>query len=120
SGRDLLIGGLGADVLHGGDGDDILIGGTTSYDDNLTALGAIMAEWGRTDLSYQNRINHLTGSVAGGLNGTFVLTRATGPHHAAVDQLFGDAGQDWFLYQATGAFKDFLGDKKQNEIATPI
>src|SRR5262245_5958783 len=52
SGRDLLIGGLGADILHGGGGDNILIGGTTNYNGNLSALNAVMAEWGRTDADY--------------------------------------------------------------------
>src|SRR5262249_43655603 len=97
SGRDLLIGGLGSDRLHGGGGDDILIGGTTSFDDNLSALSAIMAEWGRTDLAYQNRINHLNGTVPGGLNGAIDLNSATVLDDAAIDQLWGDSGQDWFL-----------------------
>jgi hypothetical protein len=119
-GRSLLVGGLGSDTLHGGGADDILIGGTTDYDNNLTALTALMAEWGRTDLAYQDRINHLTGSVAGGLNGAYFLSATTVHDDAAVDQLYGGAGQDWFLYRATGGQADVLHDKQSNEVATPI
>jgi Ca2+-binding RTX toxin-like protein len=70
-GRDLLIAGTGAATLHAGVGDDILIGGSTNYDiggnsgktddKRLTALEAIMAEWGSTD-SYATRLNALAGS----------------------------------------------------------
>src|SRR5207249_2576928 len=60
NGRDLLIGGSGADTLRGGGGDDILIGGYTDYDANLTALCAIMNEWGRTAADYNTRVKNLT------------------------------------------------------------
>src|SRR5207249_2162946 len=76
TGRDILIGGGGADQLRGGDGDDILIGEKTAYDCNIPALTALLSEWGRTDLSYNVRIAHLSGQ-AGGVNGPFVLTGNT-------------------------------------------
>ena len=85
----------------------------------MTALNAILAEWARTDLAYANRISHLNGSVGGGLNGANVLTAATVHDDAAIDQLFGENGQDWFLYRATG-IADVLNDKKSNETATAI
>jgi hypothetical protein len=110
SGRDLLIGGLGADILHGGDGDDILIGGTSDSDGNLTALNALMAEWGRTDLGYLDRLNHLTGSVSGGQNGSYFLNAATVHDDAAVDQLFGEKGQDWFFARTSGSLQDVLNE----------
>ncbi|MGH7192337.1 MAG: calcium-binding protein, partial [Candidatus Saccharimonadales bacterium] len=88
SGRDLLIGGGGADTLHAGSGGDILIGGITDYDANLAALDAIMAEWGRTDISYQQRIADLDGAAAGGLNATTVQD------DGASDQFVGGRGQD--------------------------
>jgi uncharacterized delta-60 repeat protein len=119
SGRDILIGGQGADVLHGGGDDDIVIAGTTDFDSNLTALVAIRSEWSRTDLSYQDRINHLTGSVAGGRNGSYDLNPTTVHDDAAVDQLFGDSGSDWFFACVSGPFKDYLGDAK-HETITPI
>ena len=45
---------------------------------------------------------------------------ATVHDDAAIDQLFGEAGQDWFFYHASGSQADVLGDKAANEIATLI
>jgi VCBS repeat-containing protein len=120
SGRDLLIGGLGGDTLRGNGGDDLVIGDTTSFDSNLAALNAIMTEWGRTDADYQTRVNHLNGSLAGGLNGAIFLNATTVHDDAAVDQLFGGAGSDWFFYTASGGNKDKLNDLAAGEIATPL
>jgi Ca2+-binding RTX toxin-like protein len=120
SGPNLLIGGLGSDTLNGGNSDDILIGGTTDFDANLAALNAIMAEWARTDLGYQSRIDHLTGAVSGGLNGPYLLSSATVHDDAAVDHLDGGSGQDWFFARATGATADVISHKKSNEIVTAI
>jgi Ca2+-binding RTX toxin-like protein len=95
SGRNLLIGGAGADRLTGGPGEDVLVGGTTSYDANMAALASLMAEWARTDLTYQQRIGDLTGQVAGGLNGARLLNESTVKDDAVVDRLFGLDGLDW-------------------------
>jgi Ca2+-binding RTX toxin-like protein len=119
SGRDLLIGGLGADQLHGNGGDDIVIGNSTAYDSNLAALNAALAEWVRTDADYTTRVNHLNGSLPGGLNGGTVLNGTTVFDDAAIDQLYGDAGMDWFFYTANGSNKDRLNDLLTGEIATP-
>jgi Ca2+-binding RTX toxin-like protein len=119
-GRDLLLGGLGADVLRGSGDDDLLIGGTTDFDTNLAALTALLREWRRRDLSYQARIDHLTGATGGGLNGGYLLTALTVHDDAAVDQMSGEGGQDWFLYDALGSAPDRLNDKKKNERATQI
>ncbi len=120
AGRGLLIGGLGADILRAGGGDDILIGGTTVHDQNLAALAALRAEWSRTDTNYQARIGHMTGSTSGGLNGAYLLNAITVLDDAAVDQLFGESGADWFFYKPTGSQTDVLGDRKNNETATQI
>jgi Ca2+-binding RTX toxin-like protein len=117
SGRDLLIGGAGGDTLHGNGGDDILIGNSTDHDSNLDALNAVMAEWGRTDADYTTRVNHLMGS-AGGLNGGYFLNGTTVDDDAAVDQLYGEAGLDWFFYTASGSYKDRLNDLVSGEVAT--
>jgi uncharacterized delta-60 repeat protein len=119
-GSDLLIGGTGADTLYAGSGGDILIGGSTIYDDNPTALTAILADWGRTDIVYQDRINYLLGTTAGGPNGSYYLNSTTVQDDSAVDQLYGGAGLDWYLYQATGSYSDILYHRKRNEIATAI
>jgi len=123
SGRDLLIGGLGADTLRGGGGDDILIGGYTVYDANLTALCAIMKEWSRTDANYNTRVNHLSGSLGGGLNGSYFLTAKTVKtvyDDAAIDSLFGEAGLDWFFARKSGTYKDKVNDLSTGEVVTAI
>lgn len=97
SGRNLLIGGGGSDTLYGGGGDDILIGGGTAYDANLAALNAIMAEWGRTDLSYQQREADLSGAASGGLNGFYVLNGSTVYDDGVVDVLAGGRGHNWYF-----------------------
>jgi Ca2+-binding RTX toxin-like protein len=118
AGDDQVVGGQGADTLHGGGGDDVLVGGTTDFDDNLAALDALMAEWGRTDADYAARVNHLNGSAGGGLNGGYFLNSNTVHDDAALDQLYGEAGSDWFFYTASGSIKDKLNDLVTGEVAT--
>jgi Ca2+-binding RTX toxin-like protein len=104
SGDDLLIGGKGNDILIGGDGEDrliagpgqdILIGGRTAFDRNPIALGKILAEWSRKDLSFDQRVDHLING--GGLNGTFKLTPSTVFDDLKKDFLIGSAGKDWLF-----------------------
>ena len=106
-GRDVLIGGADADDLFGGPDDDILIGGTTSHDQNVTALLAVLAEWSRTDLDYDQRILNLRSG--GGLNGLIVLT-ASAPNPTvfddqAKDSLRGGLGRDWFFAKISGQYQ---------------
>jgi CSLREA domain-containing protein len=122
-GRDLLVGGTGADVLHGDGGDDILIGGTTDYDSNLTALNALMAEWGRTDADYNTRVKHLNGTLSGGLNGGTLLKAGTGGtvhDDAAIDTLFGEGGSDWFFALLSGTNQDKVKDRAAGELVTAL
>jgi hypothetical protein len=92
-GRNLLIGGGGHDHLVAGSDEDILIGGRTAYDHNRTALEAIMAEWGRTDLSYEARVHDLLHGSGGGpaLNASTVFDNVAG------DVLEGGTGRDLFF-----------------------
>jgi len=120
SGRDLLIGGLGADTLRGGGGDDILIGAYTDYDTNVTALLAVMQEWGRTDADYATRVKHLSGTLSGGRNGSYYLKTATVHDDNAVDSLYGEAGTDWFFARKTGLSKDKVNDLSTGEVVTAI
>src|SRR5207247_5976243 len=103
-----LIGGAGGDTLHGNGGDDLVIGNFTDFDANLTALDALMAEWGRTDADITTRVNHLNGSAGGALNGGYFLNNRTVHDDAALDQLYGEAGNDWFFYPASGRHEDML------------
>jgi Ca2+-binding RTX toxin-like protein len=96
AGRSLLIGGAGRDRITAGSSQDILIGDSTDHDNNVAALDALMAEWKRTDLGYQDRINHLKGVTAGGANGTVYLTSSTVDSDRKTDELFGAGDLDWF------------------------
>jgi Ca2+-binding RTX toxin-like protein len=96
-GRNLLIGGSGTDILLGGAGQDILIGGTTNYDQNITALRAIMNEWTRTDVDFATRVAQLNGSQSGGTNGPYLLNATTVHDDGAANTLFGGQDLDWFF-----------------------
>src|SRR5262249_53994948 len=99
TGRNLIIGGGGGDTLDArpSGGDNLLIGGTTDYDQNLTALNALMAEFVRTDEGFDQRVNNIRrgqGLLAGsGIH----LDRDTVHADLAPDALWGGAGQNWFF-----------------------
>jgi hypothetical protein len=105
----------------------MLVGGTTAYDlsstgmtydQKVAALEAIMAEWGRTDAAYLIRVQHLDGSLSGGLNGSFLLNSATVKDNGQADTLFGAArpALDWFFAGPT----DVLKKTRPGEIITSI
>jgi hypothetical protein len=119
-GRDLLIGGQGADILRGGGGGAILIDGYTDYDGNVQALLTIMKEWGRTDADYNTRVKHLNGTLGGGLNGTYRLTKTTVHDDGVIDDLYSGAGQDWFLVGGTGKRKDRVFGQTIGEVVTNV
>ncbi|MFO0881652.1 MAG: calcium-binding protein [Gemmataceae bacterium] len=96
-GNDILIGGADADTLTGGANDDILIGGSTTYDANISALNAIMAEWGRSDVAYATKVARINGTATGGLNGSFRFNDAAITDDVEDTSLLGGDGVDWFL-----------------------
>jgi Ca2+-binding RTX toxin-like protein len=104
-GRNLMIGGAGKDELRGGCRGDILIGGTTDYDANEVALRALLAEWTSAD-SYKARVDHIFGTLGGGLNGSYHLNADTVHDDGARDELSGGDGRDWFLVGANDKVKD--------------
>src|SRR5262249_56319466 len=108
-GREVLLGGEGADRLTGGDGDDLLVAGPTAFDADATGLANLLAEW-RSASSYDDRVKHLTGALAGGLNGTTVLTAASVSNDGVKDALVGGTGRDWYVVSspdvATGVALD--------------
>jgi hypothetical protein len=116
--RDILIGGLEADTIDGNGGDDILIGGTTAWDGVDRALCALMDEWSRADADYSARIGHLRDGRDGGRNGSFLLDSGTVFDDAAVDELIGAAGADWYFARTTGVTPDRLSDRKPAELLT--
>jgi hypothetical protein len=81
---------VSAATLIGGDADDILIAGTTSWDTNpnwKTAFASIMAEWARTDLGFDDRVQHIQNG--GGLNGSYVLDGSTVSNNGGGNTLLG-------------------------------
>jgi parallel beta-helix repeat protein len=108
TGRDLVIGGGGADTLTGR-GNDLLISGTTSYDNNLTALEALLAEWASAD-SYATRIAKIkTGAVPGG----FALNSTTVQDDLATNLLQDGIGStgDWFVVNPRDTVKNQPGEE---------
>ena len=110
-GDDVLIGGDGQDDLRGKRGDDLLIAAIWLEELNTDALQAIHNEWTRDDATYEQRRDHLTGAVAGGLNGSFVLDTTTLFDDGVQDKLRGDKDRDLFFT----ALGDTLKDKKAHE-----
>jgi hypothetical protein len=115
SGRDLMIGGNGADRLVGDAQDDILIAGKTAYDDHVTALCSIMAEWGRNDLTFGQRVQSLRDG-ANSYTGPR-LNDGTITSDNYVDTLTGASGEDWFLYNedGVGGVQDKVTDLSTSE-----
>ncbi len=93
AGRDLLIAGAFAGTLNGGGDDDILIGGTTDYDNDLTALQAIMAEWSSAT-DYATRVSNLQN----GTNGVPILNATTVSSNGGGNTLYGNEGLDFFFH----------------------
>ena len=101
NGADLLIGGAGIDKLYSGTtaktasnaaGGSLLIGDSTIYDANGAALAAILAQWD-APLPYATRIANIMNPAA---SGGIALTSSAILNDAAVDQIFGGTGWDWF------------------------
>ena len=90
--RDLLIGGPDVDRIDGGNDDDILIGGTTSYDHDEAKLRAVLMVW-RASETYDHRIMTLEDAT----RETWLRSGYTVHDDLAVDQLFGEGGQDWYF-----------------------
>ncbi len=104
--RNLLIGGNNGDNLTGANVDqgDILIAGYTTYDTNVDALYALHSEW-RLNAPVLDRIAHLNGTMAGGLNGNFRLDETTVFVENQVDMVtnFGTTSplrDDWIFLSA--------------------
>jgi hypothetical protein len=125
--RSILIGGGGVDQLVGGSGEDILIGGTTDYTQgglNAAAFDAIIQEWNRTDLGFDDRMSDLlTGSNAQGIAannviaGTAVLLDSTTVHDdLAADVLTGGTGRDWYFIDIS----DLIANQKPGDAVTLV
>lgn len=111
--RDLLIGGKGGDILFGNASDDILVAGFSAYDNNLTALRAILSEW-TSSKPFAVRVANLKNlnPAPDRLNGDYFLDdSATVSDDASMDILTGNAGTDWFLFNRDTGVRDWVLDR---------
>jgi hypothetical protein len=98
----IAIAGSGTGQLTSTSGSDILIGGNTIYNSNLKALEAILTEWSRSDIGYQQKVTDLLGptSVAGSKNNGYFLNSGTVASNHQHNTLTGAANTnalDWFF-----------------------
>jgi hypothetical protein len=125
TGRNILIADMGGASIYGGGGDSIQIGGYTSYDQNLTALDAILAEWTSADSLSTRRRDLRDG---GGLNGTYILNPTATRNRAATvfdngvaDQLYDGTGLSWFfLHQPDDQINNGAGPLLTSDLVTVI
>jgi Ca2+-binding RTX toxin-like protein len=97
TGRNVIIGEGGGDTITGGGGFNLLIGGTTTYDNNLPALQALMQYWDDpTKTSLDQLVNPLKKGVT--VNGQFlVINKTTVLNDNPGDSLIGGSGPNWFV-----------------------
>lgn len=121
AGRDLLIGGTGGDYLDGGTEDDIIIAGSTSFDDQQTALDAILGEWS-SFRPYLTRVANLSGTGTGPRqNGDIFLiageTVFEDTSDSDIDTLLGSGGNDFFFLNVE---EDLLQDLTSPEVSVNV
>jgi len=116
TGYNILIGaGPGGDTITG-NGSDILIGGTTTYDKNLAALDAVLAEWDSSD-SYSTRINKIMSGITVG-SSTYALKASTVTPDSSANTVKDGSGStqnNWFIVGPSDHVT-----KKANETETTI
>jgi Ca2+-binding RTX toxin-like protein len=113
-GRDILIGGTGSDALHGSGGDDILIGGATIYDTSDASLKTLLTAWNRPGQSYTKRLTTLNTPSTDPVSVPRLFTSSV-LSDAAVDQLFGEDGSNWYFQDTNPSFQDVIHNRKRTE-----
>lgn len=99
AGDDILIGHWGADTLHGGSGSDLVMAGALFFADLPSAIYSIQAEW-LSGRPLATRVENLTGvGIGPRFNSTYFLEPGvTALDDNAVDDVLGEAGEDWLVY----------------------
>ena len=122
AGNDILIGGDGADQLTGGISEDLLLGGRYIYANDFIALDSLRIEWISAN-SFDDRVGHLLGTLAGGVHNGFTLTRSTVKEDSSADILIGGSGRDWYVRNSLGLpaiFRDTVTDADLHSLFTEI
>jgi hypothetical protein len=105
TGKNILIGGKGADTIttNSSSGGDIDIADETTYSNSTTAdattnLSNLRLEWTSAS-SYANRVSHIQGTLAGGLNGTSQLKITTLQYDNSADSISANTAsiQSWYI-----------------------
>lgn len=115
SGDDLLIGGDGADMIIGQGGEDILISGTTSYDNNLSAIDSIMAVWTSGD-DYETRVANITDQN----QAVFLVADITVFDDDDADALIGGRDKDLYFANLEGGTEDFVAGLRNSEFVEEL
>lgn len=115
SGDDLLIGGDGADMIIGQGGEDILISGTTSYDNNLSAIDSIMAVWTSGD-DYETRVANITDQN----QAVFLVADITVFDDDDADALIGGRDKDLYFANLEGGTEDFVAGLRNSEFVEDL
>ncbi len=99
NGRDWIVGSVsdlaGTDTIFGGAGEDMIMSGFFLVEDEETVT-TYMEEWVSND-TYSNRVNHLMGNLAGGLNVGTLQVGGNVFNDSSVDVVLGEGDQD-FLF----------------------
>jgi hypothetical protein len=92
-----------------------LIAGTTAYDLIPAALDALVAEWTRTDVSFEKRVSDLMTGNKGSLNGQYTLDKKSVFSDDSPDVVTGGGGLDWFFVTN---FDDTVKNRKPQDHIT--
>jgi phospholipase C len=117
AGPSILISGLASGTIKAGAGGAIEVAGSTTFDANLSALKALENEWSRTDVTYQQKVDHLDGQTTGGLNGPYFLNTSTVQHAGMFHMLLGGSALDWFFAHLPF---DLIMNQQPGEVVTNI
>jgi Ca2+-binding RTX toxin-like protein len=102
AGDDLIVGHYGPDTIHGGAGDDLIVTGRLFFLNLPSSVFALQSEW-VSNRPYTERVANLLGTGSGPRsNGeVFLVAGSSAVDDGVVDEIFGEANQDWILYDSS-------------------
>lgn len=94
-GNDVIVGGAGRDRLFSFMGNDLVVAGSLSFEEDPSAMTAVLSEWSRADSTLAQRVANLTDG--GGNNGLVNLGGDNVVDDNDRDSMFGTVGADWLI-----------------------